>query len=540
MGHRHFPNLSNMSGFNQGHDNNHQSHQFYHPTVLAVPENGSFVSPLINLSRGGVRSDHQYNPEYRQHEYATQSFYREEHGLQPPFSGDSYYSYSDLAAGGNLSMNPNLDMNSSQMNYNYYNGQSTHDSEGAVPYPLRGGERGSYKRKCPAEPTFYGPFERGSASRSSYGAGSSSSSSQLQVEKPNFDYQGISSGPIGLPHHRGSGLPFSHEDSLRNVRSRSRLDVHPMAVRAHFSSHPSQHYHSATFQTYPPGRANLASSNADQARQEWNRIPISSVAAFTPGRGSIAGHSGVSPTADQYIVGGSTSNVTGGHHNYTSSGHPVSSSHYFNGTSAQVARGSGTVQSRSSISAYRNGLSFSSARHEAVGSAVNSYVGSSASTYTGSLLTSGVHNNYRNVRSSLALERVQPIPGLVDTQHRIGAEVSMIYSASRSSYDQYRDMRLDVDNMSYEELLALEETIGNVSTGLSEDMIIKCLSGKMYTSGDQYCVEGSCAICLEEYKSDDGIGTLKHCGHNYHVDCITKWLLVKNVCPICKAAAFTN
>lgn len=54
---------------------------------------------------------------------------------------------------------------------------------------------------------------------------------------------------------------------------------------------------------------------------------------------------------------------------------------------------------------------------------MNSYVGSSASTYTGSLLTSGVHNNYRNVRSSLALERVQPIPGLVDTQHRIGAEV---------------------------------------------------------------------------------------------------------------------
>ena len=47
-----------------------------------------------------------------------------------------------------------------------------------------------------------------------------------------------------------------------------------------------------------------------------------------------------------------------------------------------------------------------------------------------------------------------------------------------------------------QELLALEETIGNVSTGLSEDMIIKCLSGKMYTSGDQYCVEGSCAICL--------------------------------------------
>ncbi|KAK1383112.1 RING-type domain-containing protein [Heracleum sosnowskyi] len=90
---------------------------------------------------------------------------------------------------------------------------------------------------------------------------------------------------------------------------------------------------------------------------------------------------------------------------------------------------------------------------------------------------------------------------------RIMELVSMIidhpsfYSASRSSYDQYRDMRLDVDSMSYEELLALEETIGNVSTGLSEDMILKCLSGKRYSCGDQNRVEESCAICLVPMKS---------------------------------------
>lgn len=546
MGHRHFPNLSNMSGFNQGHENNRQSQQSYHPTgVLAVPENGSFVAPLINLSRGEVRCDHQWNPEDRVHEYASPSFYREEHGLPPPFSGNSSYYYSDSAAAGNLYMHPHPDRNASQMNPSYYNRQSTQGFEGVIPYPLRGGERGSFKRKHPGDPTFYGPFERGSTSRS-YGAGSSSGSSQLQIEKPNSDYQGISSGPIGLHQHRSSGLSVSSEDSLRNVRSRSRLDVDPIAVRTHFSSYPSQHYHSATFQTYPPGRVNLASSNADQARQELNHIPFSSAAVVAPGRGSIAGCSGVSPTMNQYIVGGSASNVAGGHHDYISSGHPVSSSQYFNGTSAQVARESGNVHSRSSISAYRNDLSYSSARHEAVSPDVHSYVGISTSRYMASLSAGGLHNNYMNVRSSLALERVQPISGPVDARHRIGTQVSMIvdhssfYSASRSSYDQYRDMRLDVDSMSYEELLALEETIGNVSTGLSEDIVLKCLSRKRYSSGDQNCVEGSCAICLEEYKSDDGIGTLKNCGHDYHVDCIKKWLLVKNVCPICKAAASLN
>lgn len=47
-----------------------------------------------------------------------------------------------------------------------------------------------------------------------------------------------------------------------------------------------------------------------------------------------------------------------------------------------------------------------------------------------------------------------------------------------------------------QELVALEETIGNVSTGLSEDMILTCLSGKRYSCGDQNHVEDSCAICL--------------------------------------------
>ncbi|CAL5391359.1 unnamed protein product [Camellia sinensis] len=49
--------------------------------------------------------------------------------------------------------------------------------------------------------------------------------------------------------------------------------------------------------------------------------------------------------------------------------------------------------------------------------------------------------------------------------------------------NQYGNMRLDVDDMSYEELLALGERIGNVNTGLSEDMISKCLrETKIYSN----------------------------------------------------------
>lgn len=81
-----------------------------------------------------------------------------------------------------------------------------------------------------------------------------------------------------------------------------------------------------------------------------------------------------------------------------------------------------------------------------------------------------------------------------------------IYHGMADMHDRHRDMRLDVDNMSYEvwkgklfshqqfcqklfpwykwlvyqELLALEERIGDVSTGLSEDTILKLMKQQKY------------------------------------------------------------
>ncbi|KAK3195814.1 hypothetical protein Dsin_027124 [Dipteronia sinensis] len=58
------------------------------------------------------------------------------------------------------------------------------------------------------------------------------------------------------------------------------------------------------------------------------------------------------------------------------------------------------------------------------------------------------------------------------------------------THDGYSDMRLDVDNMSYE----------------------------------------------EEYGDGDDLGTLD-CGHDFHRDCIKQWLMQKNLCPKCKKTA---
>nr|XP_043636107.1 probable E3 ubiquitin-protein ligase RHG1A [Erigeron canadensis] len=106
-------------------------------------------------------------------------------------------------------------------------------------------------------------------------------------------------------------------------------------------------------------------------------------------------------------------------------------------------------------------------------------------------------------------------------------------------HDRHRDMRLDIDNMSYEELLALEERIGNVNTGLTEETILKHLKQKQYVLPEASLAAEPCCICQEEYKDGDDLGTLE-CGHDFHHGCVKQWLQQKNSCPICKSTGFTN
>ncbi|KAF2324354.1 hypothetical protein GH714_012763 [Hevea brasiliensis] len=107
-------------------------------------------------------------------------------------------------------------------------------------------------------------------------------------------------------------------------------------------------------------------------------------------------------------------------------------------------------------------------------------------------------------------------------------------------HDRHRDMRLDVDNMSYEELLALEERIGNVSTGLSEETILNRLKQRKYSVAVRTEVDAEpCCVCQEEYNNGEDVGTLD-CGHDFHTDCIKQWLMLKNWCPICKTTGLAT
>lgn len=115
------------------------------------------------------------------------------------------------------------------------------------------------------------------------------------------------------------------------------------------------------------------------------------------------------------------------------------------------------------------------------------------------------------------------------------------YHGMAEMHDRHRDMRLDVDNMSYEELLALEERIGDVNTGLSEETILKLMKRQKHesTAVESALDSEPCCICQEEYVDGDNVGVLD-CGHDFHTDCVKQWLMQKNLCPICKTTGLQS
>ncbi|KAL9359596.1 hypothetical protein Peur_047719 [Populus x canadensis] len=148
-------------------------------------------------------------------------------------------------------------------------------------------------------------------------------------------------------------------------------------------------------------------------------------------------------------------------------------------------------------------------------------------------------------RSRLVVSEIRNVLDLMRRGESLRFEDVMILDQSvlfgaADMYDRHRDMRLDVDNMSYEELLALEERIGNVSTGLSEETIVNNLKQQKYSVAVGAKVEAEpCCICQEEYNDGEDLGTLD-CGHDFHAGCVKQWLMHKNWCPICKTTGLAT
>ncbi|GAB4861597.1 hypothetical protein Ancab_036790 [Ancistrocladus abbreviatus] len=48
--------------------------------------------------------------------------------------------------------------------------------------------------------------------------------------------------------------------------------------------------------------------------------------------------------------------------------------------------------------------------------------------------------------------------------------------------------------------------------------------------------DGTCPICLSEYKAKETIRCISDCQHCFHADCIDEWLRLNGTCPICRSS----
>ncbi|KAK3038425.1 hypothetical protein RJ639_030591 [Escallonia herrerae] len=418
-------------------------------------------------------------------------------------------------------------------------GQTFHGVEDGFFEHTMGSGRGPYKRKSPGVPAVR---ERGSTSR--YHDASSSNvpmSSDLWQEKPNGDFHQTPWEHSGIsPGYRGSSLSIGGESTLRNVRSRAAFDLETNVARTHLSSSSSRHSHSRSQPADHSRSADLLSQNSNASTQEWNPNP----ALISP-----ASHDANAFSHETNHFNGSSSHSASleiGHYNNDLIGSRTPVPQSLQGTSTQPARGLRSSHSQRSAPTF--GASTSNLRlgHAPVSDeGFHMVMENYSSRHRRPFSNIGWRNSDRNARSRVYSERYRALADDAAFRDRLGPEGLVIVDRSswygtRNMYDHHREMRLDVDDMSYEELLALGERIGNVSTGLSEDLISKCLMKSIYCSSDQIQEDGSCVICLEEYKNMDDVGMLKACRHDFHVGCITKWLSMKKICPICKACALAD
>ena len=88
---------------------------------------------------------------------------------------------------------------------------------------------------------------------------------------------------------------------------------------------------------------------------------------------------------------------------------------------------------------------------------------------------------------------------------------------------------VDVDTMSYEDLLELGDRIGKVNVGLTPEKIEAFTTRKTcLTDSDE-----TCTICCTEFAAGDVLRKLT-CPHVFHADCVDQWLSESKKCPLCK------
>eukprot|EP00930_Biecheleria_cincta_P100768 TRINITY_DN92395_c0_g1_i1.p1 TRINITY_DN92395_c0_g1~~TRINITY_DN92395_c0_g1_i1.p1 ORF type:complete len:333 (+),score=26.17 TRINITY_DN92395_c0_g1_i1:110-1108(+) len=121
---------------------------------------------------------------------------------------------------------------------------------------------------------------------------------------------------------------------------------------------------------------------------------------------------------------------------------------------------------------------------------------------------------------------------------------SRLVARGQSSLRRHGHVDVDVDRMSYEELLALGDRIGHVQRAgpTNEELArlpTRCVEASSASESHGPAeVTRQCSVCYDDYAAGDELRTLP-CLHSFHKDCIDKWFTSgmpgARTCPVCNS-----
>ncbi|KAL4483958.1 hypothetical protein ABPG72_013964 [Tetrahymena utriculariae] len=144
--------------------------------------------------------------------------------------------------------------------------------------------------------------------------------------------------------------------------------------------------------------------------------------------------------------------------------------------------------------------------------------------------------NYANLQIQLEQQEQQKQQKIQRYREEIEMYRQYAYMLEQQQMEQERpnqNQDPNLDNMTYEEIINLQDSIGYVSRGMKPEDInkIKEVRFDKLRMKDQSTL---CSICQCDFENNEKLKELNPCKHFYHPDCINQWLKNEKNCPVCK------
>ena len=83
--------------------------------------------------------------------------------------------------------------------------------------------------------------------------------------------------------------------------------------------------------------------------------------------------------------------------------------------------------------------------------------------------------------------------------------------------------------------LKTKSFFGKKQEHFEDDVGRKDIKSKESCYDDHDNTQTMCSICMIDIVHRDKIGDLE-CGHEFHIECLKSWVIMRNTCPLCNAS----